>query len=393
MTPSQELQAEKIVEIQGMMQNVIRNMKEIPDLPSEVPTEVRALTKVEMPDSGSVFTYMEDEDYPYSGFPFHEFVDKIDTLKKLSRGVLSSFYHSLKKRNKAQIAVLALSPWFFNDLAQASIYAFHRVIMRFKIKELRYSPAIRAVYRAMEGGNDLKEAVRDILCMVLENDNAYRFRFQDIMVEVDKAALRKNPAKELVRLLRIMQTREKNQDVADTWTLLITFLPMYLLVNPLVRKEVIACIDRLNLEKIQLAESDKWFCAQRSDYVFGFMLNPNEDDQKLIERLKIKKEVRERKQAIRQESTKAHEEMFTRHRIEQAIPDETRQTILRDSERFLVECQNEANIKYSDHREEIVVKNLTPEQYEVVQRNAEENQVLDAKYNGLLEAIDKEYVS
>ncbi len=265
-------QTAMLLENQRLMGDVIREMKEIPELPSEVPTDVHALTKVELPDTGGVYTYMEGYEHPYKGFPFHEFVDKIDTLKKLSRGTLSSLFHSLKKRNRLQIALLALSPWLFNDMLVAAIYAFHRIIMRFKIKELRYSTAVREVYRVI-GGSELKEQLRDILCMTLENDNAYRFRFQDIVPEIDLESLKRNCSKELMRILNLMQAREKKQDVKDTWTLLKRFLPMYLLVNPQVRTEIISIVTEMDMQKIKLSIEDEFYCKPRSDYSFKFMEN------------------------------------------------------------------------------------------------------------------------
>lgn len=263
------------------MAQVVAEMKEIPELPSETPKDVHALTYVEFPEQGGVLTFMEGYEEPYKGFPFHEFVDKIDSLKKLSRGVLSSLFHSLKRRNKFQVALLLLVPWLFNDLLRGTIYAFHRIIIRFKIKELRYCDAVREVYRAMSVGfpqetqaeAEMRHMVRDLLCMILENDNAYRFRFQDIIAELDKDALTRNPSKELVRLLSLMQTREKGQDVRDTWTLLKTFLPMYLLVNPQVRRAIVRMLCELDLEKIKLAKEDIFYCKPRTDYQFGFMQN------------------------------------------------------------------------------------------------------------------------
>lgn len=275
----QVAQHNALIENQQKMGQIIAEMKEIPELPSEIPTDVHALTHVEMPDTGGVLTYMEGYDEPYKGFPFHEFVDKIDTIKKLSRGVLSSLFHDIKKRNKLQVALLVLVPWLFNDLLKGTIYAYHRIIIRFKIKELRYCDAVREVYRAMSQkfpsetieSVEIRERVRDLLCMVLENDNAYRFRFQDIIVELDKEALHRNTSKELVRLLTIMQSREKGQDVKDTWTLLKTFLPMYLFVNKAVKKEIVRLLSGLDVEKVKLSKEDIYYCKPRKDYQFGFM--------------------------------------------------------------------------------------------------------------------------
>src|SRR3990167_5690221 len=80
----------------ALMNQVVRQMKEIPELPSEKPKDVHALTKVEFPESGGVLTYMQGYDHPYRGFPFHEFVDKIDVIKKITRAVLSGLFHGLK---------------------------------------------------------------------------------------------------------------------------------------------------------------------------------------------------------------------------------------------------------------------------------------------------------
>ncbi len=277
----QVAQSNALIENQHKMGQIIAEMKEIPELPSEVPTDVHALTHVELPETGGVLTYMEGYDEPYKGFPFHEFVDKIDTIKKLSRGVLSSLFHDVKKRNKLQVVLLVLVPWLFNDLLKGTIYAFHRIIIRFKIKELRYCDAVREVYRAMSVGfpeetvesKEIRERVRDLLCMVLENDNAYRFRFQDIIVELDEVSLKKNLSRELIRLLKIMQSREKGQDVKDTWTLLTTFLPMYLFVNKKVKKEIVRVLSELDLEKVRLSKEDIYYCKPRKDYSFGFNQN------------------------------------------------------------------------------------------------------------------------
>ena len=48
-----------------------------------------------------------------------------------------------------------------------------------------------------------------VLCHVLEYDSAYRYRAQDILMAVDKVALRNNPGKEVARLLKVAMTRER----------------------------------------------------------------------------------------------------------------------------------------------------------------------------------------
>lgn len=261
----------------AMMQQIVREMKEIAELPSEVPTDVNVLLRVEFPDEGGVLTYMENHEQPYKGFPFFEFVDKIDVIKKTQRAVLSSLYHSLKARPWWQLAGLICVPWLFGDILRSFIYTFYRSVDRFKIKPLRYSTAIRELHRAFSvewhdenpKSRETRLMIRDIMCMLLEFDNAYRFRFQDVVVELDKAALEKNPGKELTRLFKVLSSRETHQEVKDTWKLVLYFFPLYLRLNGDFRKSVVGVLTKLDLEKVALAVEDKHYCDKRKDYQFA----------------------------------------------------------------------------------------------------------------------------
>ncbi len=292
--PSEPITQEQLTQLQAhqaYMQNsasmyeIVRQMKEIPELPSEVPQtrpdgqkDLNPLEKVEFPEAGGVLTYMGGHEHPYKGFPFFEFVDKIDTIKKIQRATLSSFYHSMKKRSKFQIAFLIFVPWMFGDLVKAFIYTFYRLVERFRIKSIRYSDAIRELHRASSNeypgekpeNKEMRQMLRDIVCMVLEFDNAYRFRFQDIIVELDKSALAKNPSKEIVRLLNLMSTREVTQEIKDTWKLVKYFLPVYLFLNKSFKQNIVDVLSDLDLQKVALTVEDEHYCKERKDYQFGF---------------------------------------------------------------------------------------------------------------------------
>lgn len=262
----------------ALMNQIVANMKEIPELPSEKPQDVHALQKVEFPEGGGILTYMEGYEHPYKGFPYFEFVDKIDVIKKILRGTLSSFYHSLKARSKVQLLTLALVPWLFNDYVKASVYAMYRQVGRFRIKPERYCTAIRELHRAMSkdqveltSTREMRLMLRDIMCMLLEFDNAYRYRFQDVMTELDKAALERNPSKEIMRLLKLMQSREQTQEIRDTWSLVAYFFPIYLPFNKPLRNNLIAVLTDLDLKEIALDVQDRQYAGARKDYKFSFM--------------------------------------------------------------------------------------------------------------------------
>lgn len=262
-------------QFQQAMFEVAANMKEIPILPSEIPPEHdrHALTKVELPSEGGVLTFMEHYEYPYRGFPYMEFVDKSDTIKKLIRGSLSGLYHSFKK-NKWKLFLALPAVLIFRELLWAGVYTFYLTIERLKIKSFRYSKAIRELYRAFSiPRNDPKTMefrfmLRDVLCMILEFDNAYRFRFQDIICELNKEQLKKNPIKELNRLLKDASGREKDQKISDTWKLVRMFNSFYLRFDRQLKKLIVDVLLNLNLEELKFTPEDTTFWGVRKDYVF-----------------------------------------------------------------------------------------------------------------------------
>ena len=256
----------------ALMNHIVSEMKEVAVLPSEVPKDVNPLTKVEFPEGGGVLTYMGEHPLPYKGFPFFEFVDKIDIIKKVMRGTLSSLFHSLKDRSKLQVACLALVAWFFSDLVRAYLYTFYRMIERFRVKTIRYCDAMRELHRAFSlHETETTKMVRDLMCMFLEFDNAYRYRFQDIIVELDKEALKNKPSKEVMRLLDLMVSRETTIEVKDTWKLVKYFFPVYLRFNKPLQTAIVNVLSELDLEKLKLSPEDEHYCLDRKDYKFAFM--------------------------------------------------------------------------------------------------------------------------
>jgi hypothetical protein len=177
--------------------------------------------------------------------------------------------------------LLTLLPafWFIKRIFYIELYMFYRFIDRFRLKPNRYCQAIREVYRCFSLPNDKIKALtwekrmmlRDLVCMVLEFDNAYRFRVQDLVEELDKQAFERNPIKELRRLMNIGASRENNQEVRDFWTLMKMSLN-YLYLDREIKKVMVQVISNLNIEQVKLTIEDKHYCFPRKDYNFGFSL-------------------------------------------------------------------------------------------------------------------------
>ena len=300
-----------------LMNNIAEEMRIIPHLPSEVakPDDTSPLLKVEFPDQGGVLTWMEHYDYPYKGYPHFEFVEKIDHLKKLNRAFLSGAYHQMKAYNKLKLVTLIPAVWVVKNFVRVWIHTFYRFVERFIIKEKRYCDSIREIHRTFslpiknESAKDaeLRGMIRDLFCMVVEFDNAYRFRLQDIFAELNWDALRNKPIKELVRLLDIASSREKKQEVKDTWKLAKYFLKYYLRFDKKLLKIIQSALLQADSKKMALSIEDKAYCAPRTDYVFGFMLKPDKNDKTVLEMNQLTEEYKQETKKIKTESTSEHE--------------------------------------------------------------------------------------
>lgn len=268
-----------------IMSQISHEMKEIPELPSEAPKDVHPLHRVEFPEEGGMLTYMEGQEYPYRGFPYYDFVDRIDIFKKTGRAFISGFYHKIKKGGKLRLVTLVPAIWIFRDFFSVGIYVFYRLIDRFKLKTIRYCRALQEIYRVFslprQGENEetteFRLMLRDLTCMFLEFDNAYRFRVQDIIEELNQINIVKNPRKELCRLLDIMSSRELTQEVKDSWTLMKMFVKYYLLLDRRLLKIIVDVLSRLDVERVKLTIEDKSYCRPRKDFICGFMLKEREN--------------------------------------------------------------------------------------------------------------------
>jgi hypothetical protein len=133
----------------------------------------------------------------------------------------------------------------------------------------KFSPPIRAIYDIFPEG---LENERDVICFFLEADHAYKYRFQDIFSEINIREFRKNPLKEITRLLDIMIYRD-SAGMKKKWMMLRKTLPMVYyyakIFNRKLYKQIIKMVEELDIEKIKPTKEDiYWMNDMKSDYNF-----------------------------------------------------------------------------------------------------------------------------
>ena len=268
----------------AIMQQIVDSMKSQPVLDMEkqerdrTGDDVSALTKVEFPKEGGIQSWMEGHDKPYLGFPYLDFVNAIDGIKKLTKYFFQRLHYIIRNAPAEEKENIKKDFWFQQQLIAALIYSIYRVVERHLIKPELYSRAVREVHRTLtemgplaiiERGENRILQVRDILCMYLEFDNAYRFRFQDMMEELNKEEAEKDPAKEIKRLYDISVSREVHEEVREKQAQYGEFF-QYLFSLPRGKELASEFFKRLSLEEVRLSDIDRHWCQPRSDFHFGF---------------------------------------------------------------------------------------------------------------------------
>lgn len=396
---------ENLIKMVTTMNEVAKKLKQIPELPSEKPTDSHPLTKVEFPDEEGVLTYMDGYDYPYRGYPYYEFVDKIDLIKKLSRSLQSGFYHGLKGKWFRWL-LIPLVPTVGRAVFYGCAYTFSRLIDRFQMRTNRYSQFVGELYRSFSVSwgdespqiTELRKMIRNVECMILEFDNAYRFRAQDLLPELNKDNLRNNPIKEINRLLDIWISREVSEDVKNSWILLKLFVTYFLKHDKPLLQLFVRVLLELDIDKCKLTIEDKYYAIPRVDYHFGFVENPTIDDAKLIAKVKLQKNYDLAVSEIRTKSTQDHDFLKEKHKKEQAnLPaDADKAQKIIDQQQLLktrlqmVQQQNQK--EYEKAEKDMIDENLTEEQKEMLKNQQQEISQLDNKYEAQLNETKETYL-
>lgn len=139
------------------------------------------------PKEGGVYSHIKSFPVPFKGFPHSFYVDLVASIKWTVPAMINFIKVGMKRPSLAKLRSL-------KNIASMAIKTFHSKLNPEKPLPKRYSTFVREIHRVSsllidrENNPNLKKEwmmVRDLFCMILEFDNAYRYRFQDILAELD----------------------------------------------------------------------------------------------------------------------------------------------------------------------------------------------------------------
>lgn len=298
----------EIKELLGCYQivNSLRGLQDLQNTARENPTIVKQTTqktggegvdRIEFSPVGGRYTYIKGYPRPYRGCPHNEIVQQIDFIKKVIKFTLEGIGRSYKGWKKI---LLPFHIFGIIKALESFIYSLYFFGDQERLKLIMYSQPIREMHRIFDNEikaeKDEKErkklvVQRDLVCLLMEYDNAYRFRAQDILSELDKEHLKKSFLGEMYRLCTLIVFREryrvigrkkflwftitKYRDVKKKMWFLKWLILGYLFINRGLAKKVKRMLLDMNIDEVKLNEDDKCYCRPRMDYTFGFLKKEN----------------------------------------------------------------------------------------------------------------------
>lgn len=211
------------------------------------------MEKIEYTDGIKVF-YKEAQ-FPRSGFPTPEAIDAINKVKRL-------LVNSIKLNKISLFSVFVLNKnknlieWF-NNVAYEIMYPFI-------IKDEFLTKPAREIKNIL---SPIDEKLATILAHLVEYDDAYRYRFQDIFSEINLISYSYNPLRELGRVLNIAKDRDL-QGVYNKYINIYKVLKVLSYI-PAYKKKINNILLEIYLPNMRFSESDWYWVCQRGDYKFG----------------------------------------------------------------------------------------------------------------------------
>lgn len=202
--------------------------------------------------SNGINLYYQGATYPCKSFPTPEAVFNTNIAKRAFLMMLNPFMLINWRKNKARFercASYGLEPYYLN--------------------EEYMTPMAREINKLPLG------ATADIMAHIFEYDDAYRYRLQDIMTELDTPRLYTNPCGEVLRLIDLAIMRDKSEDVRRKYKRLKVFA--WLLI-PL-KHFFLNLIKDINFDNMKFDEADRYWVSLRGDYnFFGKTYEENSKD-------------------------------------------------------------------------------------------------------------------
>ena len=231
------------------------------------------------PPEGGLYAYYEGLLYPYKGHPWADAVDANNKLKRFTLALLLPYAHKAMVIPGLGFLLLPRSwqiSWLENWLDHywrmfSSIMVEDKKCYTFQ--EKYYNNLSRELWKFIKIflnslGVDAGIADRTgkIFATLIEWDDAYRLRLEDLFSETSQEKMTDNPRREFRMMMRLLKERD-TEAMSSRLTLFGNLLSVILLV-PKIKKAFIKALGQIKFEALQLDKFDYYHVLYRHDYKF-----------------------------------------------------------------------------------------------------------------------------
>lgn len=226
------------------------------------------LERVEYPEEGGIYVYLKDVLYPTKGFPNPEACQANNIAKR-------AFVGQLRFLAKNPLAVISLlRKKNFESFLREYCSMAEIALGRFYLKDIRYQISVREIrkfvykfFKELKIAEDICLSFSKTFATLLEYDNAYLFRVQDLANETDKEKLLLNPVKEFKKLLEILKQRDPRVGMHERFGSATMLISMAFKI-PKIRKAYREALQEIDFTKIQMDENDRYQVLRWDKYNF-----------------------------------------------------------------------------------------------------------------------------
>jgi hypothetical protein len=245
---------------------------------------VPILEKIELPapDVEPTFTGMylwyKGLPFPKKGFPFPEALAAVNTVKRFTM-----FFTSFVSRSMLfPLLGFVILPFKYKvKIIEKMLFNYCRlcnwVLNSFYLKEQYYANCPHELWKLItnfliELGITEQTAVRtgQIIATLIEYDDAYQYRIEDLFSLTTKEKMLLNPRMEIKKMLSALSNREVGMKEDEVGGKIASMGKMFstLLLIPRIKRAFLKGLIQTDFVKLQLDEADRYWCLNRNDYEY-----------------------------------------------------------------------------------------------------------------------------
>lgn len=254
---------------EGMMQT---KATEPVSADSEKPDDKKvSVEKVLFPDEGGVYVRYTNVEHPSKGFLQAETVEIVDEVKKTMMALMRGVFGGMQKSKLRMLLFMIAFRKQFESILFELLAEMDYRMLRILQRPERYCISGREIYRVFNllmkwypSWKDNLEHLRNIVCMIWEYDDAYRYPGQDVIVEINKDAIRKDVVKEVSRIIDIYLERD-DRGTAQKFRRIkkLMFLTRFM---PKLREIMMRFFLELKVENMGLDDADFFHAKYKEGY-------------------------------------------------------------------------------------------------------------------------------